>query len=204
MKLILIKILSVLLIAVSGATSAYVVSNKPQEKNPVAEAATAKNDADKVIDKDIDPAVTEVLTATPTDTPKPTKETRPTNTPKPTVTVKPTDTPKPTPTKYVKNPEPKTEMERVENNICDVFGEADCQRAITLAKTVNTNLNPQLVWTPRVKGGVFMLLCDQKLMDILQVNTPSACVDRMLDLKTNIDAAYAYIKIYGWKSTLAI
>lgn len=181
---------TVVVVTVSGAVARFAVD----KQKPEPQKTEQKSEVLKTDDGNLSSEELELIKAKPTDTPKPTQEV--------TKTPKPTDTPKPTPSIYKKNPEATTTKANMENEICAVFGEQDCQGAIAIARIKNMNLNPTNKWDVNGYGvGLFGLYCGYpRVLDAYGVATLDECKKLAIDYKTNILAAKKLYDAEGWVS----
>ncbi len=168
-----------------------------------------KTDSAKSENKTISENVSGVLvtvepTALTTDTPVSEPTSKPILTP---TTVKTTATVAPTPTKYLRNPNPVTQADKMENIICAHFSEGDCQRAISLATTRNPSLNPELRSYNQYDLGLFQIgWANDTTLSFLGYTKDNAVANRaaiessLKNPDTNSKLAVEYVSKFGWTS----
>lgn len=153
MKQILTKLAVLISVPVVVATAYSFSQQKPEKEMPAkAEEVRAEKTQPTIANDTIAPTVT----TEPTKTPTTTSTLKPTQNP---VTPTATKTPEPTPTEYLKNPNPTTPTQEMENKICKIYGAKDCFTVIKWAEAENVRLSPTFQMSARNGLGVLALDC---------------------------------------------
>lgn len=161
----------------------YTLTNKPAEKAKTEETqkieeVSARGTNPTIIEGTIEPSIT--ITRLPTQTP--------TVTEKP---VEPTKTIVPTPTDYIKNLNPTSDILVMENEVCKVFGEKDCNAVVGTAKQRNYTLSAIYYnGVPKRYVGVFAMDCQlANVQKAYNTSNREECVNVATQYKVNINAA---------------
>ncbi len=117
---------------------------------------------------------------------------------KPTITVISTPTIAPTP--YLKHSNPKDEIQKRENEICEIFGEKDCGQAISWTRAKNYTLSP-LYYNGVPKRWIGMIPIDCGMPQVQQyysVNSLEECQQKAYIPSENLKAAQRLLAKEGW------